>query len=85
MSCNFARIISTFGIFRFFSSLGRSWLPFNVKMSHFDDQLADDSGKAVFTLGSITLPDKKIKSNNYQFCVCRAFGKHFGLYFAVTS
>ena len=27
---------------------------------------------AVFTLGSITLPDKKIKSNNYQFlCVGR--------------
>ena len=54
-------------------------------MSHFDDQLADDSRKAVFTLGSVTLPDKKIKSNNYQFCVCRAFGKHFGLFFAVTS
>ena len=35
-----------------------------------EDQLADDSGKAVFTIGSITLPDKKIKSNNYQFlCV----------------
>ena len=27
---------------------------------------------AVFTLGSITLPDKKIKSNNYQvLCVGR--------------
>ena len=37
-----------------------------------EDQLADDSGKAVFTIGSITLPDKKIKSNNYQFlCVGR--------------
>ena len=41
-------------------------------MSRFDDQLADDNGKAVFILGSITLPDKKIKSNNYQFlCVRR--------------
>ena len=43
-------------------------------MSRFDDQLADgttrSSGKAVVTLGSITLPDKKIKSNNNQFlCV----------------
>ena len=41
-------------------------------MSHFYDQLADDSGKAVFTLGSIDLPYKKIKSNNCQFlCVGR--------------
>ena len=41
-------------------------------MSRFNDQLADDSGKAVFTLGSITFSDKKIKSNNYQFlCVGR--------------
>ena len=39
-------------------------------MSRFVDQLPDDSGTAVFTLGSITLPDTKIKSNNYQFlCV----------------
>ena len=36
-------------------------------MSCFNDQFADDSGKVVFTLGSITLPEKKIKSNNYQF------------------
>ena len=36
-------------------------------MSRFDDQLDDDSGKPVFTLVSITIPDKKIKSNNYQF------------------
>ena len=35
-------------------------------MSRLCDHLADDSGKAVFTLGSITLPD------NYQFvCVGR--------------
>ena len=39
-------------------------------MSRFDDQFADDSGQAVFTLVSITLPDKKIISNNYPFlCV----------------
>ena len=41
-------------------------------MSRFDDKFADDSGKAVFTLGSITLPVKKIKSNNCQvLCVGR--------------
>ena len=35
---------------------------------------------AVFTLGSITLPNKKIKSNNYQLlCVGRLI-KKFGLF-----
>ena len=41
-------------------------------MSRFVDQLPGDSAKAVFTLGSITLPDTKIISNNYQsLCVER--------------
>ena len=41
-------------------------------MSRFDGQLADDGGMSCFTLGQITLPDKKIKSYNYQFlCVGR--------------
>ena len=35
-------------------------------MSRFDDQLFDDIGKTVFTLGLITLLDEKIKSSNYQ-------------------
>ena len=40
-------------------------------MSSFDDFLLIME-KAVFTLCSITLPDKKIKSNNYQsVCVLR--------------
>ena len=39
-------------------------------MSRFDGQLADDSG--ISCLGYITLPDKKMKSNNYQYlCVRR--------------
>ena len=37
--------------------------------------------KAVCTLGSITLQDQKIKSNNYHFFVCPTFDKHFGFYF----
>ena len=37
-------------------------------MSRFDDKIPDDNGKKdVRTLSSITLLDKKIKSNNYQF------------------
>ena len=42
-------------------------------MSRFDDQFADDSGiSCFFTLGSITLPNKKIKSINYHiWCVGR--------------
>ena len=31
LNCNVARLISTFGIFRCFFIVGRSWLPFNVK------------------------------------------------------
>ena len=54
------------------------WLPFNVNVSSFDDQLADDSELSCFTLGSITLPDKKIKSNTTF--VCRTFDKRFGLF-----
>ena len=41
-------------------------------MSRFGDQLANDSGMSCFYLSSITVPDKKIKSNNYQLlCVGR--------------
>ena len=51
----------------FFFIVGRSWLPFNVMIN-----LLMIVEGAVFTLGSITLPDKKIKSNNYQLlCVGR--------------
>ena len=41
-------------------------------MSRFYDQLADDSGMSCFHLRLNTLPEKKIKSNNYHFlCVGR--------------
>ena len=40
--------------------------------------------KAVCTLGSITLQDKKIKSNNYQFFAYPTFDKHFGFIFVVN-
>ena len=66
LNCNVARLISTFGIFFYVFS------PLDVPSCHvsrFDDQLADDSGGAVFTLVSITVPDKKMQSNTYQFCV----------------
>ena len=45
-------------------------------MPRFDDQIADDSGKAVFTLGSITFSDKKINQIVIIF-VCGAFGQYF--------
>ena len=42
-------------------------------MSRFDDKLAGDRGMSCFTLDSISLPEKKIKSNNYHlWCVGRS-------------
>ena len=41
--------------------------------------------KAVCTLGSITLQDKKIKSNNYHFFECPTFDKHFAFIFVAKS
>ena len=41
--------------------------------------------KAVCTFGSITLQDKKIKSNNYHFCVCLTFDEHSAFIFVVIS
>ena len=38
-------------------------------MSRFDARLADDSGKAVFTLGPITPPDKRYNQIIINFCV----------------
>ena len=39
----------------------------HLTVSRFDDQLPNE--KAVFTLGSIALPDKKLESNYYQFTI----------------
>ena len=39
--------------------------------------------KAVCTIGTITLQDKEIKSNNYQF-VCPTFDKHFSFILVVN-
>ena len=37
------------------------------------------------TLGSITLQDQEIKSNNCHFFVCRTFDKHFSFISVSTS
>ena len=41
--------------------------------------------KAVCTLGSITLQDKKIKIKQLQIFECPTFDKHFGFIFVATS
>ena len=54
-------------------------------MSRFDDQLAYDSGMSCFhfRLNNSSRLEDKIKL--LPFFVCRAFDKHFGLFFAATS
>ena len=54
-------------------------------MSRFDDQIADDSSKAVFTLGSKFLADIKTKSNNYQMLCGGRLVNMLVLFFAATS
>ena len=41
--------------------------------------------KAVCTLGSITLQDKKIKIKLLPICVCPTFDKYFGFIFVAKS
>ena len=42
-------------------------------------------GKAVCTIGSITLQDKKIKNQIITNFVCTTFNKHFGFIFVAAS